>query len=78
MRCHICDKTLTEGEIQVSPSGHGYEPCSVCMEIALDAAYCDGFVRPDDLDEVDTLEGDTFLTEAPEFLFHSPTGYSED
>lgn len=69
MRCHVCDKTLTEAEIIPLPKGHGYEPCSVCLEIALDAAYSNGFVREDPLDdpyledeygsgEVETLDSD--------------------
>lgn len=66
MRCHVCDKAISEAEIQVTPDGKGYEPCSICMEIALDAAYCDGFVRSDDLDEIEVLDGDTFVTEADE------------
>lgn len=63
MRCNICDKALSEAEIQPTPDGSGYEPCSVCMEIILDAAYSDGFSKPDDEDndgEVDTLDPDTF------------------
>lgn len=82
MRCHVCDKALTDTEIQASPSGHGYEPCSVCMEIALDAAYCDGFVREDPLEEIeldddgslDTLELDTFRT----VFDHCDPGFQSD
>lgn len=51
MRCHICDKALTEAETQVSPTGTGYEPCTPCMEVILDAAYSDGFVKEDPLDD---------------------------
>lgn len=53
MRCHICDKALTEAEIQVTPDQKTYEPCTVCMDIALDAAYSDGFVREEPLDDPD-------------------------
>lgn len=71
MRCHICDRALAEAEIQTTPNNKSYEPCSTCFEIAMDAAYCDGFVRDDegtgdpDLDDlygsgsVDTLDADT-------------------
>lgn len=60
MRCHICDKVLTEAEIQPMPDKKGYEPCSVCLEIALDTAYSDGFVREEPLDdpELQLLFGD--------------------
>lgn len=50
MRCHICDKALTEAEIQINPDKK-FECCSICLEVALDAAYCDGFVPPDEYSE---------------------------
>ena len=62
MRCHICDKTLSDAEIQLAPD-KTYEPCAPCMEIILDAAYSDGFIRPDDLDAVEILDDDTSITE---------------
>ncbi len=75
MRCHICDKALTEAEIQLTPDGEGFEPCAHCMEVALDAAYCDGFVRPDDLDGVEILDNDVQLTDVDqlEFQFQEDT-----
>jgi hypothetical protein len=79
MRCHICDKALTEAEIQLTPDKKGFEPCAVCMEIALDAAYSDGFVAEDEYTEkthptfreevVPILEPDTLQEE---FDFASP------
>jgi len=48
MRCHVCDKTLTESEIIILPD-KTFDCCSVCLEVALDAAYCDGFTREDPL-----------------------------
>lgn len=67
MRCHICDKSLTEEEIQTAPDG-SYEPCSVCMNIILETAYSDGFTRPgdefeeieDEGSEVETLDEETY------------------
>lgn len=78
MRCHVCDKALTDAEIQVSPSGVGYEPCIPCMEVAMDAAYSDGFVREEPLDDpelndefgdgaVEVLDPDTFLSDGSGF-----------
>lgn len=55
MRCHACDKELTEAEIQYIPEDKSFEMCSICLEIALDAAYSDGFQRPDDADSVELL-----------------------
>lgn len=60
MRCHVCDKSMTEAEIMESPSGIGYEPCSVCMEIILETAYSDGFVREEPLDEDSEMFADEF------------------
>lgn len=41
-RCHICDNELTEQEIQFGEDKK-LEPCTTCLEIIMDAAYCDGF-----------------------------------
>jgi hypothetical protein len=57
MRCNICDRALTEKEISLHPATKQFEPCTTCLEIAFDAAYCDGFDTEDDafvlLDEDD-------------------------
>lgn len=78
MRCRICDKALSDAEIQTAPDGSS-EPCTPCMEIVLDAAYSDGFVRPDDLaDEVETLDDETFMSELDEldtWVSRDPSGY---
>ena len=73
MRCHICDRPLSDSEVQTCPSGSGFEPCTTCMDIALDAAYCDGFVK-EDLDEVEVLDGDDHVTELDEqWVLDDPT-----
>lgn len=54
MRCNICDKPLSETEIVILPNGK-FDCCSVCLEIALDAAYCDGFER-EELDDPELEE----------------------
>jgi hypothetical protein len=48
MRCNICDRSMSDKEIQLSEGDDLYEPCSTCLEIALDAAYSDGFITEDD------------------------------
>lgn len=48
MHCNICDKMLTEKEISFNDDLDTFDPCSECLEIALDAAYCDGFQVEDD------------------------------
>ncbi len=58
MRCNACDKALTEAEIQFIPQSKTFEMCSICLEVAMDAAYSDGFQRPDDADGVSILTTD--------------------
>jgi hypothetical protein len=71
MRCFICDKILSENEIQTNKDTKEFEPCPTCLEIALDAAYSDGFSPDGELDDpelqeqfgsgaVPTLESDTY------------------
>lgn len=48
MKCHICDKELSDKEITYNEDLKAYEPCTYCLEAALDAAYCDGFNIEDD------------------------------
>lgn len=48
MRCNICDKQLTDKEVVWNKELEAYEPCSYCLEIAMDAAYSDGFQHDDD------------------------------
>lgn len=56
MRCYICDTELSETEIQHSEDEkHKFEPCKTCDEIALDAAYSDGFKSEDTTPEPELL-----------------------
>lgn len=48
MRCHICDKDLSEKEVIYNEDLKAYEPCTTCLDIALDAAYSDGYKTEDD------------------------------
>jgi len=43
MHCNICDKILSESEISWNKELGTLEPCSLCLEIALDAAFSNGF-----------------------------------
>lgn len=62
-RCYICDNELTEQEIQLNAcnfnEGPKLEPCTSCLEIIMDAAYCDGFEPYPDEDVTLTPEHDT-------------------
>lgn len=43
MRCNICDRALSDTEIIWNKDIKTYEPCNTCLEIAMDAAYSQGF-----------------------------------
>ena len=63
-RCYICDNELTENEIQLSQDTMKIEPCTLCLTIIMDAAYCDGFEPyPDEDVTVDPAleEGDSYV-----------------
>lgn len=42
MRCYICDTELSDAEVQLDEDGKT-EPCTTCMKVIMDTAYCDGF-----------------------------------
>lgn len=48
MRCNICDKVLTDKEGSFNKELDTYEPCTVCLDIAMDAAYTSGWGDEDD------------------------------
>lgn len=49
MRCYICDKELSDKEVIYNEDYHKHEPCTTCLDIALDAAYSSGFKTDDDI-----------------------------
>lgn len=51
MRCHICDKALSDTEVSWNKDLGEYEPCAVCLEIALDAAYSGDFKADEEVSE---------------------------
>ena len=58
MRCAICDKALSDTEVVFNKDLDDYEPCSTCLEVAMDAAFSQGYHRPDD--EIAVEIGDEF------------------
>lgn len=72
MRCHICDKALSEKEGAFNKDLKAREPCSICLEIAMDAAYSQGYSYDEDHEVV--LDAD--FDEAPNVLaFIPPTAH---
>lgn len=51
MKCNICDKDLNDKEIAFNKDIGAFEPCGECLDIALDAAFSDGFHKPDEDDD---------------------------
>ena len=43
MHCYICDRLMSDTEIEYVKETKSFECCSTCLEIALDAAYSNGF-----------------------------------
>jgi hypothetical protein len=60
MRCHICDKQLSDKEGAYNKDLQAREPCSICLEIAMDAAYSDGFQYDEDHEVVVDSDFDDF------------------
>lgn len=60
MHCNCCDRQLPDKEIIWNEELGAWELCSTCLEIAMEAAYCDGFQTEDDeyiiLDDEDSYE----------------------
>lgn len=63
MKCNICDAQLSEKSISFNPDINTFEPCLTCLEIAFDAAYCDGFQKIDEEGQTNTIDiGEEDLT----------------
>lgn len=48
MRCSCCDKELSDKEVIWNDDLQAFEMCTVCLDVALDAAYSNGFSTDDD------------------------------
>ncbi len=53
MRCNICDKPLSEGEIIYIKDDKSFEPCGTCLDVALEAAYSGDFHREEPLEDAE-------------------------
>lgn len=60
-RCYVCDKSLSEKEVVYNEELKHQEPCTECLDIALDAAYSNGFTWYDYDDEDLILLDDEIL-----------------
>lgn len=48
MHCNICDKELSDKEVNYNDDLKTYEPCTTCLDVAMDAAYSQGYKTEDD------------------------------
>lgn len=48
MRCNCCDRELDEKEIIWNTELQAWEMCNTCLDIAMDAAYSQGFSYDDE------------------------------
>ncbi len=70
MRCHVCDRVLTDKEIVYNTDIPAFEPCNVCLDVIMETAYSDGFKKEEGYEEIPILDGgaddlwdDNFLKE---------------
>lgn len=73
MRCNICDRQLSDKEISWNKEINNFECCGTCLEISLEAAFSDGFLKEDD-DHV-LIDNDSNLSDVFDFSFQV---YNED
>ena len=48
MKCNICDKDMSDKETSFNEELETFEPCTVCLDVAFDAAFSNGFSRDDE------------------------------
>ena len=61
MRCHICDKPLSDKEIKFDKRHDEFNPCGVCLEAIAevyedepdDDQYREGYWEPEEEEELD-------------------------
>ena len=73
MRCSCCDKVMTDKEIQFNKELGTWELCTVCLDIALDAAYSDGHSYDDTDMMFVPLVDDTFNEQLSLSFAYSPS-----
>jgi len=74
MKCNICDAEISDKEIQYNSDGQFFEPCGTCLEIAMGAAYSDGFQHEED---IITVLDTAFDGDASDIV-HLPNKYNDD
>ncbi len=53
-RCYICDKALSDKEVLFNKELNQQEPCTYCLDIAMDAAYGRGSGEEEEFSYIDT------------------------
>lgn len=82
MHCFICDKMLSEAEIVFNTDLDGYDCCPTCLEVALDAAFSDGYDKePEERGHTPTLTPEAYLLlmgDASDIVIHEQDLDDED
>lgn len=78
MKCNCCDKDMSDKETVFNEELGTWELCTVCLDVALDAAYSNGFSRDDEdkyviLGDADDWEYDG--SEGREGIIETDYGY---
>lgn len=76
MHCKACDKQLSDKELSWNEDLKDWELCTTCLDVALDAAYCDGFHTEDD--EYVIIDDNFGYGDAGDILSHSFVGEYDD
>ena len=79
MRCNICDRNLTDKEVSFNKDLDTWEPCTDCLDVAMDAAYSQRF-GPESAHDGIILDSDFDEGYLPEYVneYASYRGYDED
>lgn len=77
MHCKACDKELSEKEINWNSDLNDWELCTHCLDVAMDAAWTNGF-NGEDEEEFVVLDGDFDDRYGYDSYTHAPGTYEED
>ncbi len=58
MRCNCCNRQLNDKEIVWNQDLQAWEMCGVCLEVAYDAAFSNGFRDGSDEDDLYVIDED--------------------
>lgn len=66
MKCHVCDKTLSDKEVQWNRDHQDWDPCGTCLEVINNL-----FEHPSE-EEIDEIEFDHISLEEIQDIINEP------